>query len=278
MSSLTKSTVVASGDTISSVVNRILGKPSGTPTKEHWDKIVRKNTNGKFAKIDPNQIKIGETLYFLSADSQNKKENAKVSDGVANAKFRAANGDELSFILNDAANAKKYVQQAKTALANLKKTPELWAVFRTTFVGEGYIAPEKITLTKAHIDLANEAAGKYDIMLKKLNAGISYMVQDTEVLTTTKNIAIAYASFQTNIVFSKLRYFGRSDTERAEIFIHELAHYSFDAGHAYADAGTEITKSGRVQKIDFGSPITWPQGLQGADRYAAFAMKMRKGK
>ena len=57
--------------------------------------------------------------------------------------------------------------------------------------------------------------------------------------------------------------------------MHELAHYAWDAGHAYAGA-TETVKADSLS-VNFVA-VTWPEALQGADRYAEFAARIVKTK
>ena len=47
--------------------NRLLGKPKGTPTKQHWKYIYRKDrVSGRMVPVaDPGRLFVGETLYYV---------------------------------------------------------------------------------------------------------------------------------------------------------------------------------------------------------------------
>ena len=285
-----RSTRVMAGETISDVVNRLLNKPKGHPTKQHWNDIYRHDqTSGRFVRVaDPGRIYFGETLSYLpnysgqagAAGSKSRHDPRKrVSDGVTNPEPRAANADELKVIQADAKLAEVYVQKAYRALLNLSKNPAVWHTFRDAFIGDAMViggSGKPSQPTPEQIRLAGKAASFYGKMLTSLrNGSITYMVQDSEV-KTGQGWAYAYAQYGNHIAFSKRRYFvGRTADQRAKTFIHELAHYSWDAGHAYAGATEELHGTG--QSINFIS-VEWPAALQGADRYAEFALRIGKAK
>jgi hypothetical protein len=272
--SSTKSTTVKSGETISDIVNRMLGKPKGTPTKEHWPNVHRKDLkSGKLTRIDPNHIRAGETLYYLSQNANSKPKSPPPSDGVLNADPRPLK-DEGPRIRQDAALAAQYIKKAIERLEKL--TPQHWSDFREAFNPDD-MSMVGAKLTDRHVQLAKDALLKYRKMQSDVLSGkITYYVQDSEV-KTPNGVARAYAVHKEYIAFSRIRYINDpSPDRRAKTLVHELAHYSWNAGHADDASGDVIVENGKpvVNLV----PVNWPTALQGADRFAEYAWRLGTGK
>jgi hypothetical protein len=101
------------------------------------------------------------------------------------------------------------------------------------------------------------------------------MVQDSGAKTHDGS-AVAYAHYSDYIAFSKQLYFKRQAVARAKTFVHELAHYSWDTGHAYDGRIEDVVGGSASTSVNFLS-VEWLMALQGADRYADFAVRVGEG-
>lgn len=195
-----------------------------------------------------------------------------VSDGVINPEPRAPTKDELKIIHADAKLAEQYMLKARVVLSKLKERPSIWPEFRESFVGPGEtVSPSgaSFEITGNHLKMAAHAVSRYNQMLAAVRGTVEYAVQDSEMKTKRK-WAYAYAQYGGYISFSKKRYLEQlrnNQVKRAGIMVHELAHFAWDADHA----AVGVAKSGK--SIDFFN-VTWPEGLNGADRYEEYAVRV----
>ncbi len=196
---------------------------------------------------------------------------ASFSHGVKNPRHRPAKDEELKTIRADAEKADQSMDYARRAL--MKQTPSTLILFEDTFSKSSSISAASYTIR----NYANRAAKKYEEMLNSLRkGGIQYNVFETD---PDGKLCFAYTGFDKKgkgiyIAFSKRRHLlERVEATRIDTFIHELAHYAWNAGHAHRE--TTVTQKNTMDiGIEFGN-MDWDTALKGADCYADFAIVLK---
>jgi Putative peptidoglycan binding domain len=194
------------------------------------------------------------------------------SEGVKNPHHRDPHPAELAELKAHQKKAGQYVDKALRVLRNMKYRPAAAGAFLLSFLGGDTIfasSGKSSAASAATLQYANRAANNYATMLAVLNkGGIAYKVFDGPVKSDAGSDAMAYTGFDrqgngTYIAFSKPLHLDSVESIQMDTFIHELAHYAWHADHAY---GSTVAGVGQTNAVD------WETALNGADRYAGYAV------
>lgn len=243
---------VRPGDTLSGICARIYGVPP-TKTRPHWGEFYRQSKEGALVPLtDPNRIQAGETLYHRPHGPQvaagltsNRPElgGRKVSEGVVNPK---------TYVMTDPVQLRKInalvlaaisrMQAVVRALNNIQSNVGLKDAFEEQF---GQATSQNI----------NTVRDNYTLMIMKAPT-VQWKVQTERPVTATGADVYAFTDFGKSIAIWPANFYDQkvSDGQRVEIIIHELAHYSFDAGHTFGDGvdgvAISLSRSGLASGAD----------------------------
>lgn len=182
--------------------------------------------------------------------------------GVVNPKHRNPTDSERKQLLAQQRLAARYIRKAINRLGKLDSST--FKTFQQSFLEDGHNilgdTGKAIILTPAHHQKSDRAKRNFRRMLAAAEGAITLFVFDEPQKTTDGHDVFAYTGYDENgrglyIAFSRSLHLESVEAVQMDTFIHELAHYAWRAGHAYKLNGRD-----------------WETALNGADRYAAFAV------
>jgi hypothetical protein len=228
--------------------------------KLHVDGVVGKDTWRALQKLAHSGMTAEGHHAAAGPRHRNEVDKGVPTDGVTNSNTRDPTPEERKTLAQDMEKARKWITDARVSLTRVPKDEEVRDNFLSAFV------PGAITGTGPQLEgLVKKVDTHYQDMLT-LSTKVPLRIQTVKPITSDGGEALAFADLKNGYIAvwkdpkkqGGYPFHLPGNYLRYEILIHELAHLAgkHKPGHAY-------------------NATSLREGIEGADRYADYAVSLK---